>query len=259
MVKTVSCLYKHQFEKLFSHNFKENSVRLIKINRPRVKNAFNEEVFTTITNILNSDAGSDAIAFTILTGTGNVFSSVIELQPNKIINVDAIKHFINALINHPKLIIAVVNGPAIGIAASILPLCDIVFGSSRATFVTPFIKHGFIPEACSSHLFPRTMERSKAMEMLLLGETFTARDALNANLISKIIPHDELDEHLENLLSLDSFSVDWTKTIKRLFNDSMKDKLEKFNDNEMTLVKNKLNSGSYLQAVQKYQLKKHKL
>lgn len=62
--------------------------------------------------------------------------------------------FVDAFIEFPKPLVAMVNGPAIGIGASHLGLCDLVYCHESATFVTPFTQLGQSPEACSSVTFP---------------------------------------------------------------------------------------------------------
>ena len=67
----------------------------------------------------------------------------------------------DCLIDFPKPIIAAVNGPAVGMGVTTLPLCDVVYASSDSTFVTPFSRIGLVPEACSSYTFPVIMGYAK--------------------------------------------------------------------------------------------------
>lgn len=53
--------------------------------------------------------------------------------------------------------VAAVNGPALGLGAAILPLCDIVWANEKAWFQTPYMAYGQTPDACSSFTFPRIM------------------------------------------------------------------------------------------------------
>ncbi|KAK4877499.1 hypothetical protein RN001_010005 [Aquatica leii] len=255
-------LRKKTMAKVSSENillFLKNGVRIIKINRPKLRNAINESMLHTITSTLNSDALNNDIVATIFTGSETYYSSGLELQVDKLPNIVAIKEFISALINHPKLLITVVNGPAIGIAAMILPLFDIVYASNYATLSTPFIHNGFSPEACSSYLFPRIMGKSKAMEMFLLGEPITAEDALNFNLISEIVAHEKLDQLFEKLVTIGKLPLDVVQSTKKLMNVMLKDKLNALHEKEMALIDKSLQSNAFLEFLRKFKSRKSKL
>lgn len=69
----------------------------------------------------------------------------------------ALRTFVNTFIQFKKPIVAAVNGPALGLGASILPLCDVVWANEKAWFQTPYTSYGQTPDACSSFTFPRIM------------------------------------------------------------------------------------------------------
>ena len=65
--------------------------------------------------------------------------------------------FVNTFIQFKKPIIVAVNGPAVGLGAAILPLCDVVWANEKAWFQTPYTTYGQTPDACASLTFPRIM------------------------------------------------------------------------------------------------------
>ena len=66
----------------------------------------------------------------------------------------AFRDLVRRFITFPKLIVAVVPGPAIGLGASMLPLCDIVYASDKASFYTPYALLSQTPEGCASFTLP---------------------------------------------------------------------------------------------------------
>lgn len=215
----------------------ENGVRTIKFNRPQKKNALTSEMYETVTRTLNSDAKDDKIVATILTGEGDYYSSGNDFGNLNLQDTEAswkrVYNFVDAFIKYPKLLIAVVNGPAIGIAATTLALCDVVYASDRATFHTPFIKLGLCAEGCSSYLFPRIMGKSTAGEMLLLGRKLDAQEALRVNFISQVFEHNKLNEWLEGLKQYGKLPVNSVMASKRLVNENLSNVLSAINKKEI--------------------------
>lgn len=93
-----------------------------------------------------------------------------------------LEKFVDAFLTYPKPIVAAVQGPAVGIAVTVLALCDLVYVSETTTLHTPFTSLGQSPEACSSALFPRIMGPARANAMLLLGDKLNAQDAVSSGL-----------------------------------------------------------------------------
>lgn len=184
----------------------KNKVRTIKINNPERKNALNQQMYQEITKILNEDSTDDNIVITIITGVGEYFSSGQDLK-SALENFDGnpdnslaiLENLIEAFINYPKVLIAVVNGPAFGIGATMPALCDIIYASNKAFFDTPFVKIGLCVEGASSFTFPFNLGRSKASEMIYLNHRLSAEEAHHFGLISDIIPHSQMEQFIEKL------------------------------------------------------------
>ncbi len=68
-----------------------------------------------------------------------------------------IRDFINVVIAFPKPLVVAVNGPAIGLGVTLLPLFDIIYASDKASFYCPYARLSQTPEGCASHTFPNVM------------------------------------------------------------------------------------------------------
>ena len=95
--------------------------------------------------------------------------------------------FLYSLAHNAKPIIAAVDGIAIGIGTTMLFHCDYVLASKTATFSTPFIHLGLVPEGASSLLMPRTMGHQRAFATLVMGRTVNADDAREAGFVNTIV------------------------------------------------------------------------
>ena len=91
-----------------------------------------------------------------------------------------------------KPVIAAVNGPAVGVGATMQLPMDIRIASSDARFGFVFTRRGIVPEACSSWFLPRIVGISKALEWTLSGRVFSAEEAFAGRLVSAVYPPAEL-------------------------------------------------------------------
>lgn len=128
-------------------------------------------MYTEIISALKEAEINPEIKFCVFTGAGDYFSSGNDLsnylketkEPEKMVKQGCkmVEDYVNAFINFPKPLIALVNGPAIGISFTILGLFDLVFCSDKAFFYAPFTRSALVPEGCSSFTFPRVMGHAK--------------------------------------------------------------------------------------------------
>ena len=100
------------------------------------------------------------------------------------------------LINASKVMIAAVNGPAVGYGTSSVALFDLVYSVPDAIFFTPFVKVGVCAEACSSVTLMKIMGRQKAAALLLAGERMTPQELESAGLVTKILPKEGFFEEV---------------------------------------------------------------
>ncbi|KAI9994802.1 hypothetical protein PInf_011633 [Phytophthora infestans] len=186
----------------------------IQLNRPKKFNAIDIAMYEGLTKALDSSKTQDKVKAVLLKSTGEYFSSGNDLSmftsnPDGL-SLEAmadkgavlLENVVNTFITYPKPIIVAVQGPAVGIATTILGLCDLVYVKETATFHTPFTSLGQSPEACSSLLFPRIMGPARANAMLLLGEKMSAQDAVDTGLATAMFGTAEFDSQVQAKVDL---------------------------------------------------------
>ncbi|XP_066154917.1 enoyl-CoA delta isomerase 3, peroxisomal-like isoform X1 [Euwallacea fornicatus] len=238
-----------------------DGVRKIILSRPKKKNAFNKHMYQKLTQILKEDSQNDNVVLTIITGAGDFYSSGNDFKDNlgNGFSLDDVQKLIEALIEYPKVIIAVLNGPAIGIAATTTALCDIVYASDRAYLDTPFVHLCLCAEGTSSYMFPRILGRSKASEAIFLGKKITSQDAYRLGFISEVIPHEQLPAFIESLYQYGSLSTNSIKISKRLVMEHLKKQLFRASELEIEGLNECMNSEKFTSALMKFMEKKSKL
>ena len=145
-----------------------NIYSIIGINRPKRFNAFNDQQYSDFGNALIAMDNDSNINVIAVTGNGKYFSSgndlsefakafTAKVSPKQLALLarEKLLKFTTSIINVRKPIICGVNGPALGIAVTMLNLFDIVYASNTATFQTPFSSLGQSPEGLSSYEFPK--------------------------------------------------------------------------------------------------------
>ena len=91
-----------------------------------------------------------------------------------------------------KPVIAAINGPAVGIGATMTLPMDVRLASETARIGFVFVRRGIVPEACSSWFLPRVVGISRAMEWVATGRVFDAEEALRGGLVRSVHPAGEL-------------------------------------------------------------------
>ncbi|KAI1732195.1 enoyl-CoA hydratase/isomerase domain-containing protein [Ditylenchus destructor] len=180
----------------------------ISINRPHKKNAIDAETYELLIAALNEANSVDDIFITVLTGVGDFFSAGNDFNTNDMHNinksanetVELVHQFVNALIDHTKILVAQVNGPAIGIACTTLTLFDSVLASNHAYFYCPFTKLGILPEGTSTHTWPELMGHSQAARLLLFSEKVCAQEAKQLGLVNKVFLHQKFHQQSNEVI-----------------------------------------------------------
>ncbi|WP_068080726.1 enoyl-CoA hydratase-related protein [Polycladidibacter stylochi] len=171
-------------------------VQLIRINREQKKNALTVDMYAALATALEASEGIRCHVILGLPGiftAGNDIMDFLQLSSD-IAKMEGVRRFLKVLPNCKLPVIAAVDGPAVGVGTTMLLHCDMVLASNGASFKTPFVDLGLVPEAGSSQLGPQQLGYKRAFELLCLGEQWGAEQALQYGLINKIVQSDKLEE-----------------------------------------------------------------
>lgn len=192
----------------------EDKILTVTFNRPEVLNAFGGDMSAAFIEALDLADADDGIRAVILTGTGRAFCAGADLSKGadtfdydaqgrgagKADEVDWSDervrdgggHLTLRLFKSLKPIISAINGPAVGMGATITLATDLRLASEKARFGFVFSRRGLVPEACSTWFLPRAVGIQKTLEWCYSGRVFGAQEALDAGLVRSLHKPDDL-------------------------------------------------------------------
>jgi enoyl-CoA hydratase len=189
---------------------KRDGIMTLVMNRPEARNSLSPEMLIRLAEAWYEFRDTKDLRVAILTGAGDEdFCAGGDLKLTMPLVTGArqpedewdrkllasLQQFTDAILRGFELykpVIAAVNGNALGGGTEMTNACDLRVASERAVFGTPEAKVGLLPGGGSISRLPRQIPYAKAMEMLLLGDSFSARAALEMGLVNYVVPHAEL-------------------------------------------------------------------
>ena len=188
-------------------SFVHNGVATIEIARPEKKNAITGAMYQAMSAALLAAQADSLVRAVLITGQPGIFTSGNDIEdfmarapgPGEGLSDSPPARFMSALMGCEKPVIAAVTGAAIGIGATMLLHCDFVYVSDEARLAMPFVSLGLVPEFASSLIVPRLMGHVKAAEKLLLGDPFTAEDAVEMRIANAVLPAGEVLNHARRI------------------------------------------------------------
>ncbi|XP_055723615.1 chromodomain Y-like protein isoform X3 [Salvelinus fontinalis] len=216
-------------------------------------NSLNPDVMKEMQSAMATAAADDS-KLVLLSAVGSIFCFGLDFiyfirrltddrKKESIKMAETIRTFVNTFIQFKKPIIVAVNGPAVGLGASILPLCDVVWANEKSWFQTPYTTYGQTPDACASLTFPRIMGVASANEMLLSGRKLTAQEACAKGLVSQV-------------LWPGTFTQEVLRESKALVRNANRAALEQANERECEALKRVWGSSQGVDSILKYLQKK---
>jgi enoyl-CoA hydratase/carnithine racemase len=180
-----------------------DGVLTITLHRPDKLNAFTPTMCRELIDAFDQADRDDAVRAVIVTGAGRGFCAGADLSGGGGTFDNARRETIDdhrdggglvtlRIYESIKPVIAAINGPAVGVGITMTLPMDIRIASSSARIGFVFARRGIVPEACSSWFLPRLVGISQAAEWVYTGRVFSAEEALQARLISRVVKPDDL-------------------------------------------------------------------
>ncbi len=183
---------------------KRDGIATIKINRPDVLNAVNMDIIEGLSRAIDDIEKDSGIRVAIITGVGKSFSAGADISMFKDLKPAEARNFGFSEITRrlellDKIVIAGVNGYALGGGCEIAMACDLRIASEKAKFGQPEINLGVIPGAGGTQRLPKLVGKTKAMELILTGAMIDAQEAYRIGLVNEVVPEERFDESLEEM------------------------------------------------------------
>jgi len=181
---------------------RDGVVEYLTLNRPDVRNAFNEQMIADLTAWAASINADDDVRVAVIAGTGKVFSAGADItwmanalnytHDENVQDANAAARMFAALDTLPIALIGRIHGAALGGGAGLAAVCDVVVTDENAVFGFTEVKLGILPAVISPYALAK-IGRSAARELFLTGMRFNAVRAREIGLVQAVVPVDQLD------------------------------------------------------------------
>ena len=185
---------------------RDGSVATITLNRPKARNAYSAQMVRQLVESLDRAEADDEVRVVIFTGAGSSFCAggdlkamrdrsgmfggdPIELREKYLRGIQTIPRRFDSF---EKPTIAAINGPAIGAGLGLALACDLRISSDRAKFGSTFARVGVIPGDGGAYFLTRVVGFARALELILTARVIDAEEALDIDLIHRMVPDDEV-------------------------------------------------------------------
>lgn len=175
------------------------------LNRPEVRNAFDEEVIAALTAAVSA-VTEPALRAVVLAGTGSVFCAGADLawmskaiaytQRENLSDAEDLARMLERIDTLPVPVVGRIQGAALGGGVGLAAVCDIVIAAEDAVFALSEVKLGILPAVIAPYVI-RKIGVSAARELFLTGARFSAARARELGLVHEVVPADRLDEAVE--------------------------------------------------------------
>lgn len=196
-------------EPLLSHT-DARGVCTVTMNRPDLHNAFDDDLIKRLAMTFRELNFKPEVRVVVLAGNGKSFSAGADLNWMKRMatytrnqnfeDAMGLADMLHAIYDCTKPVIAAVHGPAFGGGVGLVAACDIAIASERASFCLSEVKLGLIPATIAPYV-AESMGIRACRRYFLTAERFKAAEACRLGLVHEVVPEDELDAKLDEVIA----------------------------------------------------------
>ena len=207
----------------------ENKVATITINRPKMMNAFNEQLIWDMGDATEKVKNDPQIRVLVITGEGRGFSAGADLTERDASwsdTKDALLRgyypFLKNIIEMPKPVIGSINGAAAGIGAALAMACDLRIMAKDSYIMSVFSNIALVPDGGLSFLLTRAVGYARALEFAIEAKKISSADCLSMGIANKVVELDALPSETKKWAEhLSKRSPQALSLTKKLMNDSI--------------------------------------
>jgi enoyl-CoA hydratase len=239
----------------------DGEVLIVSLNRPDSLNAVNRELHRELSTIFRDIAADESVAAVVVTGRGRAFCAGGDINgglPGSA-GADLDRLFREArtiiidLLELPQPIIAAVNGPAIGLGATIALFCDLTLMAADSVIADPHVEVGVSAGDGGAIIWPWLVGMKRAKEFLLTGDKVDAETAVNIGLANQVVAGEEVAAvaraHAHRLAQASTRAL---QTTKAALNSSLRATAVEVLDQSLASEKECFTSGDHDRAVAEF-------
>ncbi len=176
--------------------------------RPETRNALSADLVAALSDALAEAAQDDSLRVVVLAGAGSVFSAGADLAALKALrdasfednlaDSERLGRLFEAILRHPKPVVARVHGHAIAGGCGLAAACDFSIAAHSATLGFSEVRIGFVPALVATFV-TRKVGETAARDLFLRGHRVDAEEAARIGLVTQCVPDDRLDAELDAL------------------------------------------------------------
>lgn len=227
-------------------NLLEGKLQIAYLNQPDSFNSLTKKMLHELKEFIKECNTNETVRCIAISGKGKAFcagqnlkealSLKTEMNDEHFVQRMVVEYYnplVKEIVNAPKPVIALVNGPAVGAGAMLALICDFALVTESAYFSQGFVNIGLIPDTAGTYFLPKLLGRQMANYLAFTGKKLSANEAKQLGLIAEVFPDTEFQQQSNEILTqLSQLPTRAIALTKKAFNHSYTHSLDDQLDQE---------------------------